>query len=299
MGTYISKFKWTNKGTSPRKDVWFVCLLFSAVDFAADFFLSFFEWFREDFALKSNIVNTNADFASMIVSLPLGISLFFLYARRYREIEGDPLILERIPKWKHGLIILSVIFLNKISFGIIPLLWFGLKRSKIDDSDEYNELPNFAIIALVALFIISFGTGTYQERIKEKDKFIASSTAYKHETYKIYTDKMTEYDFEKFSSTEIECREKGISFEQRKNCMNRIINNFDYYLVKVNTDSLYLNAKYRENYDNKTRFLMDYGNLYHITQMDDYTTFIIDYWEVIEIDKKIKAMLKDKIKISI
>jgi hypothetical protein len=291
----LAKLKWTNKGTSPRKDVWFVFLLLNVIYEAITFILSSFEQFKEDL----NSVYTKADAAAMVISLPLGISLLFLFARRYREINGDVSILEKMPKWKHGLTILFVIFLNKISFGIIPLLWFGLKRSKIDDSDEYNELPNLTIIAVVAVLIISLGTGIYDERAKSEKEFIASSFAYKHETYKVYTDKMSESDFAKFSKIEVNCREKGISFEQRKDCMNRIKNALGYYLVKVNTDSLYLNTQYRDKYDNRTRFLLDYGNLYHITQMDDYTTFIIDYWEVLDTNEKIKAIMKDKIKIPI
>jgi len=290
--TYISKFKWTNKGTNPRKDVWFVFLLLNVVYEAIIFILSFFEEYKDDF----NSIYTNADVVAMVIAMPLGISLLFLFARRYREINGDAYILEKMPKWQHGLTILSVAFFNKISFGIIPLLWFGLKRSKIDDSDEYNELPTLTIIAVIMVMIISFGTNIYEERAKSKKEFIASSFAYKHETYKIYTDKMPESEFEKFSRIEINCREKGISFEQRKDCMNQIKNTFGYYLVKVNIDSLYLNTQYRNEYDNRTRFLLDYGNLYHITQMDDYTTFIIDYWEVLDINEKIKAMMKDKIK---
>jgi len=281
---YPSKFKWTNKGISPRKDVWSVFLILYAVIIAANLILSpFFE-------------STDAEFWGTLIAFPLGISLLYLYARRYREIKGDYFALEKMPAWKHRLVIASVILINSITLGIAPLLWFGLKRSKIDDSDEYNELPIFTIMAIIAGVIILFGLNIYEGREKEKREFIASSFAYKHETYKIYTDKMSESELEKFSNIEVNCREKGISFEQRKDCMYQIIEWFDYYLVKVNTDSLYLNTKYRDKYDNRTRFLIDYGNYYHITQMNDYTTFIIDYWEVLDKNEKIKAILKDKIK---
>jgi hypothetical protein len=67
-------------------------------------------------------------------------------------------------------------------------------------------------------------------------------------------------------------------------------------MAKVNTDTLYMNFKLRDKYDNRSRYLMDYGNYYHITQMSDGTTYVIDYWETLDLNELIKAFGKDKIK---
>lgn len=179
-----------------------------------------------------------------------------VYPPSSKEREEIPIIEYKLPKK-------TILILSFITIAIWSLLLYGA----VEDSENISS-------------------SEYGKDIK----------AYKHETYKAYTEKMPASVFDKFSSTEIRCREYGAYFEQMQQCMENLKIEFDKYLVRVSLDTIYLDHSRKEEYDARSLELMDNGNYYFITQMNDEVTYIIDYWEALDLGEKVKGLSKDKIK---